>query len=365
MTIDFERLHERILTIPVTSSLMSNLQVGSEGELYYLRDAAFGRTRDSRLVSLHRYKLSEREEETLTSRVADYQLTPDGKKLLYLTDDAWAIVSSEATIEPGSGKLRIEALEVRVEPRAEWAQIFREAWRINRDYFYDPNMHGADWQATGEKYEIFLEHLANRDDLNRVIQWMCSELAVGHHRVAGGDTRAETEPIAGGLLGADYVVDNGSYRVQKIYGGLNWNPELRSPLTEPGVGVVVGDYLLDVDGRELHASDNLYERFEQTAEKIVQITVGPSPDGAGSRNVDVVPIASEQSLRNRYWVEGNIRKVAHATNGRVAYVYVPNTTRWDTPISSAIFFRKPTKKPSSSTSAITAAVKSPTTTSTC
>ena len=325
VTIDFERLHERILTIPVMSSLMSNLQVGSEGELYYLRDAAFGRTGDSTQVSLHRYKLSDREEETLTSGVADYQLTPSGKKLLYRSEDAWAIVSSEAKIEPGSGKLPIEALEVRVEPRAEWAQIFREAWRINRDYFYDPNMHGADWQATGEKYEIFLEHLANRDDLNRVIQWMCSELAVGHHRVAGGDTRAETEPIAGGLLGADYVADNGRYRVQKIYGGLNWNPELRSPLTEPGVGVVVGDYLLDVDGRALHASENLYERFEKTAEKIVRITVGPSPDGAGSRSVDVVPIANEQSLRNRDWVEGNIRKVARATNGRVAYVYVPNT----------------------------------------
>ena len=147
VTIDFERLHERILAIPVMSALMSNLQVGSEGELYYLRDAAFGRTEDSGQVSLHRYKLSEREEETLTSGVADYQLTPDGKKLLYRSDDAWAIASTSAKIEPGSGKLPTDALEVRVEPRAEWAQIFREAWRINRDYFYDPNMHGADWQA--------------------------------------------------------------------------------------------------------------------------------------------------------------------------------------------------------------------------
>ena len=258
--------------------------------------------------------------------------------------DAWAIVASAAKIEPGSGKLPIEALEVRVEPRAEWAQIFREAWRINRDYFYDPNMHGADWQATGEKYEIFLEHLANRDDLNRVIQWMCSELAVGHHRVAGGNTRAETEPIAGGLLGADYAVDNGRYRVQKIYGGLNWNPELRSPLTEPGVAVVVGDYLLEVDGRELHASKNLYQRFEKTAGKIVQITVGPSPDGAGSRNVDVVPIANEQSLRNRDWVEGNIRKVARATNGRVAYVYVPNTASMGHTYFKCYFFPQTDKE---------------------
>jgi len=151
-------------------------------------------------------------------------------------------------------------------------------------------------------------------------------LGVGHHRVAGGDTLARAERIPGGLLGADYEIAHGRYRFKKVYGGLNWNPELRSPLTEPGVDVQAGEYLLAVNGREVVPPDNLYKYFENTAGKIVEITVGPNPDGTQSRTVKVVPIASEYALRNRDWVEANIRKVDKATNGRVAYVYVPNTT---------------------------------------
>jgi tricorn protease len=155
---------------------------------------------------------------------------------------------------------------------------------------------------------------------------MSSELAVGHHRVDGGDFLRETKSIPGGLLGADYTIENNRYRFAKVYGGLNWNPELRSPLTEPGVDVKSGEYLLAVRGQELHPPLNLYSVFENTAGKIVEITVGPNPDGPGSRTVQVVPIADESALRNRDWVEGNLKKVEEATQGRVAYVYVPNTT---------------------------------------
>jgi len=156
---------------------------------------------------------------------------------------------------------------------------------------------------------------------------MCSELAVGHHRVGGGDRRAgQPERVPGGLLGADYAVDHGRYRFAKVFGGLNWNPGLRAPLTEPGVDVTAGEYLLAVDGVDLRAPDNLFARFENTAGRSVRLTVGPDPDGADSREVTVVPIPDESALRNRDWVEGNVRKVAEATGGRVAYVYVPNTT---------------------------------------
>ena len=321
VSIDFDRLSERILAIPIPSSRMGELQVGGEGEIYYLR------RQDGGASSLHRYNFSSREEETIAPNVGDFELSADTKKILYRSGESWAIADAGGKLEPGSGALATDALEVKVVPRDEWAQIFREAWRINRDYFYDPNMHGADWDAMGEKYEIFLEHLAHRDDLNRLIQWMCSELAVGHHRVSGGDNRSEPERIPGGLLGADFSVDNGRYRFAKIYGGLNWNPELRSPLTEPGVSVSEGDYLLAVKGKAISPPENLYARFEKTADTTVRITVGPSPDGAGAREVEVVPIANEAALRNRDWVEGNIRKVDAATDGRVAYVYVPNTTR--------------------------------------
>ena len=154
---------------------------------------------------------------------------------------------------------------------------------------------------------------------------MSSELSVGHHNVGGGDTLTEPKTVPGGLLGADYEVANGRYRLKKVFGGLNWNPQLRAPLTEPGVNAKAGEYLLAVNGRELRPPTNVYSLFENTAGKIVEITLGPNADGTGSRTVQVVPVANEAALRNRDWVEGNLKKVDKATGGRVAYVYVPNT----------------------------------------
>src|SRR6185436_17556402 len=152
-------------------------------------------------------------------------------------------------------------------------------------YFYDPGMLGNDWKAIRGKYEPFLPHLAVREDLTKLTEWMLSELSVGHSRGAGGETLAEPKTVPGGLLGADYGVENGRYRFRKVYGGLNWNPQLRSPLTEPGVNVKAGEYLLAVNGRELRAPTNVYSLFENTSGKIVEITVGPSADAAGSRTV--------------------------------------------------------------------------------
>jgi tricorn protease len=175
------------------------------------------------------------------------------------------------------------------------------------------------------KYAALLPDVTSRGDLNRVMQWMFSELAVGHHWVGGGDSLAQTEAVPGGLLGADFSVEDGRYRFKKIYGGLNWTPDLRSPLTEPGVDVKPGEYLLAVEGVPLRAPESLFARFERTAGRLVEITVGLNSNGAGSRTVKVVPLESEKPLRNRDWVEGNLRKVTEATKGRVAYVYVPNT----------------------------------------
>ena len=144
------------------------------------------------------------------------------------------------------------------DPAQEWTQIYDEAWRINRDYFYDPGMHGADWPALKEKYAQFLPDLATRQDLNRVMQWLHSELAVGHHAVGGGDLMIQTDNVPGGLLGADSEIENGRYWFSKVYGGLNWNPQMRSPLTAPGVEIQEGDYLLAVRGVDLRAPENLY-----------------------------------------------------------------------------------------------------------
>ncbi len=330
--IDFKGLEYRILDLPIPAADLSNLQVGTAGQIYYLKTAD-GNTALANVVgsesparsSLNRYDLNTRKNETLLPEVSDYIVSADGKKLLYRNGTAWSIVPTTKAIQPSEGRIAVDTIEVRIDPRAEWKQIFDEAWRINRDYFYAPNMHGVDWAKQRDKYAAFLPDVATRADLNRVLQWMSSELSVGHHNVGGGDTLTEVKTVPGGLLGADYEIANGRYRLKKVFGGLNWNPQLRAPLTEPGVNAVAGEYLLAVNARDLRPPTNVYSLFENTAGKIVEITLGPNADGSGSRTVQVVPIATEAALRNRDWVEGNLKKVDKATGGRVAYVYVPNT----------------------------------------
>ncbi|MFV1988420.1 MAG: PDZ domain-containing protein [Gemmatimonadota bacterium] len=327
VNIDFDDLDQRIVALSVEEAGYSSLQPGAPGHLLYVKtDLASGSAGPGARPSLRRFDLDSREESTLIEGAGFFALSADTRSVLYATGDDWFIGDATGSdIGSGADALAVGEIEVKIDPRAEWTQIYEEAWRINRDYFYDPNMHGADWPALKQKYSVFLPHLATRADLNRLLQWLHSELAVGHHRSGGGDFLNDADDVPGGLLGADFVVDQGRYRFDKVYGGLNWNPGLRSPLTEPGVEVASGEYLLAVEGVDLRAPENLYSRFENTAGKIVQITVGPAADGTGSRTVNVVPVANEGSLRNRDWVEGNLARVTEATDGRVAYVYVPNT----------------------------------------
>lgn len=316
--IDFDGLPQRIVDLPIAPLQLGDMAAGAAGTLFYLE-------RGEGSSKLHRFDLGEQKSELVTGDVQGFRVSADGNKLLLRRRTGLAIVDAKGKVDPAKGGLAVDAIRVKVEPRAEWAQIFDEAWRINRDWFYDPGMHGADWPAMKAKYAVFLPHLAVRSDLNRVIQWMCSELAVGHHRVGGGDRLDEIEAVPVGLLGCDWEIADGRYRFAKVYGGLNWNPKLRAPLTEPGVDVAAGEFLLAVDGVPLAPPDNVYARFEQTVDRIVELTVGPNADGTGARTVRAVPIGSEAALRNRAWVEGNVAKVHAATGGRVAYVYVPNT----------------------------------------
>jgi tricorn protease len=324
VTIDFDRLSQRIQALPIGSANYSSLQVLKSGQILYLKRDAAGRFDDDQ-GAIARYDLTKKKEDTLLDKADAFEVSRDGKRVLVRVKQSYSISELGDKIDTAKFKLPVDKIEVKIDPLAEWREIFEEAWRINRDYFYDPNMHGVDWKAAKAKYAAFLPDVAVRQDLTRVMQWMSSELSVGHHRQSGGDTLAETEAVPGGLLGADYKVENGRYRFAKVYGGLNWNPDLRSPLTEPGVDVVDGEYLLAVEGKDLKYPENLYSRFERTSGRIVEITVGPNADGSGSRTVKVVPIADEAALRNRDWVERNLRYVTEKTNGRVAYVYVPNT----------------------------------------
>ncbi|HAR36479.1 MAG TPA: peptidase S41, partial [Acidobacteria bacterium] len=329
--IDFEGLEYRIVALPVPPGNYSSLQTGEAGNIYYLEFpvlpvGALFSAPGGPTGKLHKFDLKTRKDEVIMEGLNNYLISADHKKILYVAQNTWGITSLSGKMQVGQGKINVDSIEVKINPPAEWKQIFYEAWKINRDFFYDPNMHGCDWPAMKAKYEKFLPELSCRDDLNRLIMWMCSELAVGHHRGGSGDTPYERKSVQVGLLGADFEIANGRYRFKKVYGGLNWNPELRSPLTEPGVNVKAGEYLLAVEGKELIPPDNLFQYFENKADKIMEITVGPSPDGKGARTVQVVPVADDYALRNRDWVEGNLKKVEEATGGRVAYVYVPNTS---------------------------------------
>jgi tricorn protease len=319
---DPEGLSQRILAMPMKAGVYFDLAPGPANQLFYRRAASTDPGADA---ALYRYDLEKRKEDTLLDKADGFVLSADTKRALVRVKEDWHLVDVADKLDLAKFKLDVGRIQVKVDPPAEWAQMLDEAWRINRDYFYDPGFHGADWPAMRTKYAAFLPDLATRNDLFRVVQWMLSELSVGHSYQSPGDSVFEGETIPGGLLGADYEVANGRYRFKKVFGGLNWTPELRSPLTEPGVDVKAGEYLLAVEGRELRFPDNLYERFERTAKRLVEITVGPTPDGKGSRTVKVVPLEDERALRNRDWVEGNLKRVTEATGGRVAYVYVPNT----------------------------------------
>jgi tricorn protease len=248
----------------------------------------------------------------------------DGEKALYRQGEHWYIADVTDGPPKPDKPLRTDEMEVRVDPRAEWKQMYRDVWRLQRDFLYDPHAHGLDLAATQKKYAVFLDGIAHRSDLNYLFNEMLGNMVLGHTYIFGGET-PEVKKVKGGLLGADYVIDKGRYRFARIYNGESWNPQLRAPLTQPGVNVKAGDYLLAVRGQDLKATDNVYRPFEATAGKAVTIKVGPNADGSGSREVTVVPIESEVGLRNLAWIESNRRKVDKLSGGKLAYVYLPDT----------------------------------------
>jgi tricorn protease len=353
--IDFAGIDQRILSLPIPSGSYSSLQGGAANQIFMVSrpEATEGGRGGAGGGSLLRFDVESRKVTTVLAGIRSYELTPDGRKMLYQQGEDWYVGStgggsaastggagsgrrgggsaapapaaSEGASSPAGQKLNLEAIEVKVDPRSEWKQILHEAWRVNRDFFYDPNMHGADWPAVKKKYEPFLEHVNNGGDLYKVIRWMLSELAVGHSYTTPGERVNERKSVGGGLLGADYEIVDGRYRFKKIYSGLNFTAELRSPLTTPGVNVKEGEFLLAVRGVELKAPTEIYSLFENTAGKSIELTVGPTADGKNSRTLTVEPLAAELPLRNREWIEGNLRKVEKATDGKIGYVYVPDT----------------------------------------
>jgi tricorn protease len=271
-----------------------------------------------------KFELTSRKTEPFLGGVNGFAVSFSGEKVLYRQGPGWFIAGTAVTPKPADGELKIETMEVRVDPRAEWNQMYHEVWRIQRDFLYDPNHHGLNLEAAEKKYAPYLKGLGGRADLNYLFEEMLGEVTIGHMFIAGGDIPKPPQ-VKGGLLGADYKIENGRYRFARIYNGENWNPDLQAPLTQPGVDVKVGDYLLEVDGREVRAPIDVYSYFENTAGKQVRIKVGPAVDGKDAREVTVVPVPTEFPLRNRAWEEGNRRKVDELSGGKLAYVHVPDT----------------------------------------
>jgi tricorn protease len=330
--IDFEDIGQRIVALPIPARNYLSVQVG-KGNLIYVVEAppqnidSFGPP----AFVVYKFDFDKRKFDKAIEGVSGFEVSANGEKVLYRQGPNWVIASTATLGQPmppgapgGPNVLKVAEMEVRVDPQAEWRQMYHEVWRGERDFFYDPNLHGLDLKATEKLYEPYLQAVAHRADLNYLFTEMLNNLTIGHMFIRGGD-QPRPNFVPGGLLGCDYAIENNRYRIARVYNGENWNPQLRAPLTQPGVNVKAGDYLLAVGGRNLTASDNVYSFFESTANKQIVIKVGPNPDGTGARDVTVVPVANEFALRDLAWIEGNRRKVDQLSNGKLAYIYMPNT----------------------------------------
>ena len=342
--IDMAGIQDRVVALPMAPANVVTLQAGKNA-VYYSTSPVFGLSGPlpGELPAIHVYDLKERKDEVLLTGATNFALSFDGSKLLYSAspggeaeagDDSgprdltFGIIDAKPSGSPhhvGDGALNLASLEMRIDPRAEWNQMFDEAWRQERDFFFEASMNGVDWAKERERYAPLLPDVADRYDLNYLIGEMVAELSNSHTYVGGGDY-PNLHPVNLGLLGADYELDaaSGLYRIKKIYAGENWDAGLRSPLTEPGVVVKEGDYLIAVNGRDLKAPQAPSELFVNTAGQNVTLTVNSQPTAAGAHTVVVKPLSSEYNLRQLDMINTNRRKVEQATGGRVGYVYIPN-----------------------------------------
>lgn len=326
--IDFEGFEGRVVKLPIEAGNFGQLEA-VEGKVIYIRFPAAGSSPQNKPSGkLLYYDLNEGKEKTIIQDINYYELSADGKKVIYKSDSNYGIIDLSEGKKVGDGRLPTDKMKALIDPREEWSQIFNEAWRIERDFFYDPNMHGVDWNATKERYKALLPYVVDREDLNYIIGEMISELNSSHTYVRGGDIEG-AEEISVGLLGCDFELDkfNNVYRIKKIYKGGTWDAEVRSPLAEPGVNVSEGENLLAINGTPLDKSKDPWEALQGLANEVVTITINNSPTIKGSREVLAKPISRESDYRLRYlsWVENNRKKVEDATNSRVGYIYVPNT----------------------------------------
>ncbi len=327
--IDLEGIGSRVAPAPISAGILGGLAARKD-KFFYISTPQEARQfgtpdRGSKNV-LHVYDVTKREDKVLLDGIDGYDLDKEGKKVIYKAGPVYGI--AEATpgkAKVGDGKLNLTELQVKIDPREEWREVFHEAWRVERDFYWDPNMTGHNWKKIGERYEALLPWVAHRSDLNYIIGEMIAELNTSHTYVGGGDQ--PTKPhVSVGMLGADFEPDGGYFRISKIYPGENWSDPTRSPLTEPGLKVKAGDYLIAVDGQEARSNQDVYSYFQDLAGKLVTLKINSKSTPEGAWEITVKPTAGEAGPRYLDWMDENRRKVLEATGGRIGYMHVPDTS---------------------------------------
>ncbi len=317
--LDFEGLEHRIVAVPMPVARYRIALAGPEGKLFVGEAMP-----DGPGMTLHQFSLEDRKAEVFASGVRQAAVSADGNKMLLRSGDQWRIVDTKSPPKEGEGALEL-SLRMRLDRQAEWRQIFDESWRYLRDYFYDPEMHGRDWDAVYRRYAPLLPWVRHRADLSELMDRVSGEMSVGHSFVFGGDL-PEVEESVVGLLGADLVAEQGRWRISRIYTFESWNPELTAPLAEPGLKVDEGHFLLEINGLELTDRDDPYRLLDGAVGRQTVLLVNDAPSMDGAWEITVKPVDSEGALRQRAWVEDNRRKVDDLSEGRLAYVWVPNTS---------------------------------------
>ena len=327
MHVDLAGLGSRVAELPVAAGRYHGLAAVKNKVVWLAAEGTPDENGGGTSLSLHVLDFDKREDKTVLAGIDDgFALSKDGGKVLYHKDGVFGITDLAEGKKPGDGKIDTGSLMAWVDPRLEWRQMFDEAWRLERDFYYDPAMGGLDWKAVGERYRQLLPYVAHRSDLNYILGELIGELGTSHTYVSGGDL-PHVAHVGVGLLGADWSLDaaSGCYRFERIYRGRDWNSEVHAPLGEPGIAVKEGDLLLEVNGHAVRSPENVYAAFTGTADQQTTIKVGSSASDARARTYTVKPVASEASLRYVAWVRSNYDRVQAATGGRVAYVHVPNT----------------------------------------
>ncbi len=310
--IDFENINNRIMAFPVPSANYWNLEAIDNGILFCDNEG------------LQRFLLDKKTKETIMAGISNATLSFDGKKFLYTRGNTYGVADVSPSQKNNAGKLNLTDLEKRIEPRKEWVQIFNDAWRMYRDYFYVANIHSVDWDAFKVKYSALLPYVGSRFDLDYIIGEMISETNAGHAYVNHGDMKSVNR-VETGLLGAKLEAKSDRYIFSKIYDGENWDALRRSPLTEQGIDINEGDYLIAIDGNNITSKINPYFFLENKVNKQVKITVNSKPSADGARTYTVKPIASEFEIMYLDWVNERRAMVEKLSNGRIGYMHVPNT----------------------------------------